>query len=76
MRRPLLRSNFKALLVARPNGSLAFFMDGAGVHRLGTSPACRSRFRGGLAERPPLISRAKPNLSSRKPALVFSRPVL
>lgn len=74
--RPLLRSTFSSLFLARSDGELLLVMDGAGVRTVASNLADRAYFQRTLAERRPVIADAASGRIANEPVVVFTHPLV
>ena len=73
--KPVLRSLFSNVFVARPDGQLAFYFDRQGAQRLQLSIADRPYFQRTLAERRAIVSEPLPSRVSGLPVVVLTQPL-
>lgn len=73
--KPVFRSLFSNIFIARPGGQVVFYLDDKGVQRLELSIADRPYFQRTLAERRPIVSDPVPSRVSGLPVVVLTQPL-
>ncbi len=74
--KPLLRSQFANVFVARVDGRMAAYADPSGVRQPDISLADRDYFRRTIEERRSIVSEAVPGRVSGEPVVVFTHPLV